>query len=137
MFQYKNIHIYTYILRKVSLNVRWDFRDTSFNCSTIETIGTSTIETNVHKVSSLVSVVVQLKQLVLVLLKLVSLDKSHRTFNETCLNNDLLPTYTDIYIHVFFYLDMHECLAVEVGQHKSWEVGEHNQLIVQTYIVFV
>ena len=32
-------------------------------------------------------------------LKLVSL-KSHRTFNETSLNNDLLPTYTNIYIYI-------------------------------------
>ena len=32
-------------------------------------------------------------------LKLVCL-VSHRTFNETCLNNDLLPTYTNIYIYV-------------------------------------
>ena len=32
-------------------------------------------------------------------LKLISL-KSHRTFNETCLNNDLLPTYTNIYMYI-------------------------------------
>ena len=32
-------------------------------------------------------------------LKLVSLE-SHRTFNETCINNDLLPTYTNIYIYI-------------------------------------
>ena len=35
-------------------------------------------------------------------LKLVSLE-SHRTFNETCINNDLLPTYTNIYIYIYIY----------------------------------
>ena len=32
-------------------------------------------------------------------LKLVSL-KSHRTFNETCLSNDLLLAYKNIYIYI-------------------------------------
>ena len=36
-------------------------------------------------------------------LKLVSLE-SHRTFNETCINNDLLPTYTNIDIYVYIFL---------------------------------
>ena len=47
-------------------------------------------------------------------LKLVIL-KSHRTFNETCLNNGMLPTYTniyiifkiyDIYIYINIYIDL-------------------------------
>ena len=27
---------------------------------------------------------------------------SHRSFNETCLNNDLLPNYSNIYIYISF-----------------------------------
>ena len=30
--------------------------------------------------------------------------KLHRLFNETCLNNDLLPIYTNIYIYIYIYI---------------------------------
>ena len=33
-------------------------------------------------------------------LKIIKLS-CHLSFNETCLNNNLLPTYTNIYIHEF------------------------------------
>jgi hypothetical protein len=29
--------------------------------------------------------------------------KCHRIFNETCINNNLLPTYTNIYIHTWCF----------------------------------
>ena len=36
-------------------------------------------------------------------MKIVSLE-SHRKFNESCLINDLLPSYTNIYINIYFVL---------------------------------
>ena len=30
-------------------------------------------------------------------------EKSHLVFNETCLNNNLLPVYTNIYIYIYMF----------------------------------
>ena len=32
---------------------------------------------------------------------------SHRAFNECCLNNNLLPNYTNIYIYMYIYIYIH------------------------------
>ena len=44
-------------------------------------------------------------------------ERSHLKFNEVCLNNDLLPIYTNIYIYIYIYI-----YTPTVG--CDWNTGE-------------
>ena len=69
-------------------------------------------------------------------LKLVCL-VSHRTFNETCLNNDLLPTYTNIRLHdeaartKEYVLDFRRKILSNEIQGQTIEISEISRELIE------
>ena len=53
--------------------------------------------------------------------------RAHRSFNETCINNNLLPNYTNIYIYIYIYnyIYIYMCVVCVINFNKIDKIAPH------------
>ena len=95
---YSSVNIYIYIFYTVA---SWNV----LGIMHIRSVVIKWLSRTVLKTSS-ADIIRMFRELEKLQLKIVCL-MSHRTFNETCLNNDLLPTYTNIYMYIYIYIQIY------------------------------